>query len=309
VGTETVARDMTLLADATGTGILEMLAHPFIRHALLAGTAIAAASGLVGYFVVLRSQVFSGDTLSHVAFTGALAALAFGVDARLGLFAATIVVGLALGLLGERGRADDVVIGTLFTWVLGLGVLFLSIFTTSASAGNGTAGVNVLFGSIFGLSSGAAQFAAVIGVAVCVGMLTMARPLFFASIDEAVAVARGVPVRVLGIAFLLLVGVCAAEATQAVGALLLLGLIAAPAGAAQRLTDRPYLAFWLSGALAVASLWAGVTISYLIADVPASFAIMAVATGVYLAAFVLGTLNRRQRARPATAGAVSAGEG
>jgi zinc/manganese transport system permease protein len=123
------------LADATGTGVLQMLAHPFIRHALLAGTAIAAASGLVGYFVVLRSQVFSGDTLSHVAFTGALAALAFGVDARLGLFVATIAVGLGIGVLGERGHADDVVIGTVFTWILGLGVLFLSIFTTSASAG------------------------------------------------------------------------------------------------------------------------------------------------------------------------------
>jgi zinc/manganese transport system permease protein len=285
---------MTFLADATGTGILEMLAHPFIRHALLAGTAIAAASGLVGYFVVLRSQVFSGDTLSHVAFTGALAALAFGVDVRLGLFAATIVVGLALGLLGERGRAEDVVIGTVFTWILGLGVLFLSIFTTSASAGNGTAGVNVLFGSILGLSSGQAQFAALIGLAVCLGVVAMARPLLFASIDEAVALARGMPVRMLGIIFLLLVGVCAAEATQAVGALLLLGLIAAPAGAAQRLTDRPYLAFWLSGALAVSSLWVGVTMSYLVADVPPSFAIMAVATSMYLVAFLLGALRRRR---------------
>jgi zinc/manganese transport system permease protein len=294
---------MRLLADATGTGILEMLAHPFIRHALLAGTAIAAASGLVGYFVVLRSQVFSGDALSHVAFTGALAALAFGVDARLGLFAATVAVALALGLLGERGRADDVVIGAVFTWILGLGVLFLSIFTTSASAGNGTAGVNVLFGSILGLSSGRAQLAAVIGVAVCGGVVAIARPLLFASIDEAVAVARGLPVRALGIAFLLLLGVCAAEATQAVGALLLLGLIAAPAGAAQRLTDRPYLAFWLSGVLAVSSLWAGVTISYLLADVPPSFAIMAVATGIYLSAFVLGALRRRWRTKAATAGA------
>jgi zinc/manganese transport system permease protein len=287
---------MTLLADATGTGVLELLSHPFIRHALLAGTAIAAASGLVGYFVVLRSQVFSGDTLSHVAFTGALAALAFGVDARLGLFAATITVGLAIGVLGERGHADDVVIGTVFTWILGLGVLFLSIFTTSASAGNGAAGVNVLFGSILGLSSGQALFAAAIGVAVCVGVVAMARPLLFASIDDAVAAARGVPVRILGVAFLGLVGVCAAEATQAVGALLLLGLIAAPAGAAQRLTDRPYLAFWLSGALAVTSLWAGVTISYLIADVPPSFAIMAVATSMYLIAFSLGALRRRHGA-------------
>ncbi len=291
---------MTFLADATGTGLLQMLAHPFIRHALLAGTAIAAASGLVGYFVVLRSQVFSGDMLSHVAFTGALAALAFGADARIGLFVATIAVGLAIGLLGERGHADDVVIGTVFTWILGLGVLFLSIFSTSASAGNGAAGVNVLFGSILGLSSSRALVAAAIAGAVCVGVVAIARPLLFASIDAAVASARGVPVRALGIVFLGLVGVCAAEATQAVGALLLLGLIAAPAGAAQRLTDRPYRAFWLSGALAVASLWAGVTISYLVADVPPSFAIMAVATAIYVVAFVLGALRRRRLTAPAS---------
>ena len=80
---------------------------PFLLHAVLAGTTIAAAAGLVGYFVVLRAQVFTGDALSHVAFTGALAALALGIDERLGLFAATIGVGVALGALGGRGRADE----------------------------------------------------------------------------------------------------------------------------------------------------------------------------------------------------------
>ena len=139
-------------------------------------------------------------------------------------------------------------------------MLFLSIFTTHDSTGNGTAGVNVLFGSIFGLSADQAAVAAWIGLGVCVAIIVaIARPLLFASIDEAVAAARGVPVRVLGVVFLGLVGVSAAEATQAVGALLLLGLLAAPAGAAQRLTHRPYLAFWLSGALAIISVWVGIT--------------------------------------------------
>src|SRR5881392_2050252 len=98
-----------------------MMHHAFFVHALLAGTGIAAAAGLAGYFLVLRAQVFSGDALSHVAFTGALAALAFGFDARLGLFIATVGVGLGLGLLGHRGRPDDVVIGSVFTWILGIG--------------------------------------------------------------------------------------------------------------------------------------------------------------------------------------------
>jgi zinc/manganese transport system permease protein len=282
---------MTILA-ATGNGVGDLFAHPFIRHALLAGTGIAAASGLVGYFVVLRGQVFSGDLLSHVAFTGALAALAYGVDARVGLFIATVAVGLGLGLLGERGHAGDVVIGSVFTWVLGLGVLFVSIYTTSTAAGDSTASVHVLFGSIFGLSAGRAAVAAVMGAAVCAGVVAIARPLLFATLDESVALARGVPVRLLGVGFLGLVGVCAGEATQAVGALLLLGLLAAPAGAAQRLTDRPWVAFWCSGALSVLAVWVGVFVSYLAPDIPPSFSIMSTAAGCFAAAMVIGARRR-----------------
>ena len=74
------------------TGLGGMLSHPFMQHAFLAGTAIALLSGLVGFFVVLRGQVFAGDALSHVAYAGALAALAAGVDLRFGLFAATVAV-------------------------------------------------------------------------------------------------------------------------------------------------------------------------------------------------------------------------
>ena len=124
-------------------------------------------------------------------------------------------------------------------------------------------------------------------------IIAVARPLLFTSIDQAVATARGVPVRVLSVAFLGLVGICAAEATQAIGALLLLGLLAAPAGAAQRLTHRPYLAFWLSGTLAIISVWIGITISYLVANVPPSFAIMATATTIYLGAFIVSAIRRR----------------
>ena len=134
-----------------------MFAHPFMRNAFLAGTAIAAASGLVGYFVVLRSQVFSADALSHVAFTGALAALAIGIDVRVGLFAATtVLVAVAIGLLGNRGRADDVVIGTVFAGSSASACCSSASTRRSGSAANGAANINVLFGSIFGLGSGQA---------------------------------------------------------------------------------------------------------------------------------------------------------
>jgi zinc/manganese transport system permease protein len=267
-----------------------------MQNALVAGTCIAAASGLVGYFLVLRSQVFTADALSHVAFTGALAALAFGVDLRLGLFVATVGVGLFMGTLEPRGRADDVVVGSVFAWVLGLGALFLTIYTTSRSTGNGTAGVNVLFGSIFGLSRSQAWTAAAVAVGIVVVMCIVARPLLFSSIDVDVAAARGVPVRLIGFIFLGVVGACAAEATQAVGALLLLGLLAAPAGAAHRLTGRPVVAMVLASALAVGEMWAGLALSYWAPSIPPSFAILAVATALFLGVLIVTQVRGREKA-------------
>ena len=272
-----------------------VLAHPFLESAYGAGTAIAVASGLVGYVVVLRGQVFAGDALSHVAFTGALAALAFGVDLRLGLYGGCIGFALLLAVLGRRAGADDTVVGSVFAWVLGLGSLFLSLYTTTSSGtggGGGTAGVNVLFGSILGLSGAEARTDALVAAGVAVGLVALARPLVFASLDPGVARSRGVPVRALSTAFLVLLGVTAGVATQAVGALLLLGLLAAPAGAAQRLTARPFRALWLSAGIAVASMWAGLTVAYLVPEVPPSFGILGVATAVYLATFLVTARGR-----------------
>jgi zinc/manganese transport system permease protein len=266
------------------TGLAAIIGQPFLRYAFLAGAAIAAASGLTGYFVVLRSQVFTGDALSHVAFTGALAALAAGADLLIGLYGACVIVALAMAFLGRRGVADDAVIGSVFAWILGLGALFLSIYTTSPTGANGTSGVNVLFGTIFGLSATQAVIDSAVAAGVSVVMVVIARPLLFASIDEAVASARRVPVRVLGAVFLGLVGVTAAAATQAVGALLLLGLLAAPAGAAQRLTARPFRGLWLSAGIAIGSVWAGLLIAYAAPRIPPSFGILAVATSTYLIA-------------------------
>jgi zinc/manganese transport system permease protein len=262
----------------------DVFAQEFMRNALLAGTFIGAACGLVGWFLVLRAQVFASDALGHVAFTGALAAAAFGIDIRIGLFAATIVAGIGMGGLGERARADDVTIGTVFAWILGLGVLFLAIFTTSGSASNGTAAVRVLFGSIFGLSHTDALVAAGVSLAAILAMLVIARPLLFASLDPEVAVARAVPVRLLGLLFLAILGVVAAEATQAVGALLLLGLVAAPAAAAHRLGRTPYEGMALSVALAVGCVWGGLGLSYVVTQLPPSTAIISAATGLYVVA-------------------------
>jgi zinc/manganese transport system permease protein len=191
-----------------------------------------------------------------------------------------------MGLLGERARPDDVEIGSVFAWVLGLGALFLSIFISGSSGSDGTAAVRVLFGSILGLSAADARLAAVIAILASGALLAIARPLLFASIDPEVARSLGLRVRALGIIFFVLLAVVAAEATQAVGALLLLGLLAAPGGAARLLTDRPWRGLALSAAIAVASMWIGLALSYRIPSLPASSAVIGVATAALLAATV-----------------------
>lgn len=129
-----------------------------------------------------------------------------------------------------------------------------------------------------------AALTAAIAAVVCAATLTIARPLLFASLDETVAAARGLPVRLLGYGFLTLVGLTTAESTQVVGALLILGLLAAPAGAASRLTTYPLAGLGLSALIAVGSVWAGLTTSYYLPKVPPSFAILTVATFIYLTA-------------------------
>jgi len=258
-----------------------MFSHEFIRNAYLAGTFVALACGTIGWLVVLRAQVFAGDALSHAAFVGAIGAAVLGLDVRVGLFALTIIVALGMAALGRRGQADDTVIGIVFAWILGIGVLLITLLATGPHAGNGVAATNTLFGSIFDLGSGQALVAALIGLAVSLAVVVAFRPLVLSTLDSELAVLRGVRVRVLGAGFLVALAIVTAESTQAVGALLLLGLIAAPAGAAHRLTGRPYAGLALSAAIAVAAVWGGIALSYAIPSLPPSSAIIALAAGAY----------------------------
>jgi len=256
--------------------VSHILAYDFMRNAALAGTGIALAAGLAGYFVVLRNQVFTSDALGHVAFTSGLGALVGGVQLLAGVFGGTIAVGL-----GGRARGRDVAVGTVFAWVLGCGVLFLSLYSRGRSAAGGTAGVSLLFGSILGLRPAQAVTAAAAGVVISALLLLIARPLLFLSVDPDVAAARGVPATALSFGFLVLLGATVAEAVQAVGALLILGLLVMPAATAQRLTARPYLGLALSGVLAVLFVWAGLVLAFYL-PYPASFLITTLAFAIYL---------------------------
>jgi zinc/manganese transport system permease protein len=272
-----------------------MFAYEFVRNAYLAGTFIALACGTIGWFVVMRGQVFAGDALSHVAFVGAIGAAALGVDERLGLFVLTLAVAGAIGLLGPRAQTDDAAIGTAFAWILGIGVLLLAILATSSQGASGVTTADTLFGSLYSLSAGGSVLAAAIGLSVTLVVLGGARPLLLSTLDAELATLRGIPVRLLGLGFLAALAVVTAESTQAVGALLLLGLIAAPAAAAAAMTARPLLGVALSGAIAVAATWGGLALSYAITGLPPSSAIIGLAAGAYAVSAGAHRARRRRR--------------
>jgi zinc/manganese transport system permease protein len=269
-----------------------MFAHDFVRNAYLAGTFIALACGTVGWLVVLRAQVFAGDALSHVAFVGAIGAAVLGFDERVGLFVLTLAVAAGMAALGRRGDADDTVIGIVFAWILGVGILLITLLATSAQGGQGIALTNTLFGSIYALSAGASRLAALIALIVAASVAVAFRPLLLSTLDSELATIRGVRVRMLGTGLLLALAIVTAESTQAVGALLLLGLIAGPAGAAHRLTSRPYRGLALSGAIAVGAVWGGLALSYAIGSLPPSTAIIGLAASAYGLATVVATWAR-----------------
>jgi len=270
---------------------MSMLGLEFMRNAFMAGGCIALAAGLVGYFVVLRNQVFTADALGHVAFTGGLGGVLAGLNLLAGVFGSCIAVALAIGALGGRGRGRDIAIGTVFAWVLGVGALFLSLYTTARSAASGTLGVSVLFGSILGLQPAQVVVGSLTGIATAVVLLLIARPLLFLSVDPEVAVARGVPSRALSALFFVLVAVTVAESVQAVGALLIFGLMVTPAAVAQNLSTRPWVGMALSAGIAVAVVWLGLVVAFYIA-LPASFLITGLAFVLYLASHLA---RRRSR--------------
>ena len=180
----------------------------------------------------------------------------------------------------------------MFAWVLGLGTLLLAIATTRGV--DSTQGVAVLFGSILTISTASVISTVVLGAVALVAIAILGRPLVFSSIDRAVAEARGIPVLLISGIFAIVVALATAMAVQAVGALLFVGLIAAPAGAADRLTGNPYRAVVWSMGLATASVWGGLIITGFVPTIPAASAIIGVAAVVFC---VTALIENRRRHR------------
>src|SRR3984957_7820493 len=257
-----------------------MLSYGFVIDALAAGSIVAVVAGIVGFFLVMRGQTFAGHALSHVGFAGATGAVLIGATPFWGLIALTLAAGLAMGLLGERVSGRDVAIGMVLSLALGFGLLFLHFYTSFASQATA-----VLFGNVLAAGKDTLWTLAALGAACLAGLAAISRPLIFASLQPEIAEAKGVSPRLIAVLFLAIVALAVAESAQIVGVLLVFTLMVGPAAAAQRLTSGIWSGVALSGVLALADAWGGLTLAFY-TDWPTSFWITALSGVVYFAALM-----------------------
>ena len=270
---------------------LDVLRSGFMQNALAGGTLVALASGVLGYFVVIRRDAFATHALAHIGFPGATGAVLVGAPVTLGLAVFCVAGALVIGAIGKRVDRREVATGTTLSFATALGVLFSSMATKSS-----TTVTSVLFGNLLAISSGQLVTYLIVTVALLAAIAVIARPLLFASVTPDVAEARGVPVRGLGVAFLVLLALVVTMAVQVVGTLLLFALVVTPAATALTLTARPVAVVTLSTVVALVSVWFGLTLSAMF-NLPPSFPIVGIAVAGWLIALATTRRSRRVPAR------------
>jgi len=270
--------------------MLTMFEYDFMRNAFAAATIVALLAGVVGYFLVLRSQTFAGHALAHVGFTGATGAVLVGISPLWGLVLMTLAAGIGMGFMGEKLAERDVAVGLVLAFALALGLLFLHFFTAYA-----TQATTLLFGNVLSVDVGTVWTLLVIAAATLAVLAVISRPLLFASLQPELAEAKGVSLRLYGILFLALVALTTAECVQIVGVLLVFALMVGPAAAAQRLTHSVAWGVPVAALLALGEAWFGITLAFY-TDWPASFWITALSVAVYLFSLVSPRFQSRQLA-------------
>lgn len=259
-----------------------------VQNSIWAGAVLGLLGGLVGTFVMKRDLAFAVHGISELSFAGAAFALLVGADVVLGSLAGSVVAALLLGLMGVRARDKNSTIGVLMPFGLGLGILFLSLYEGRAANKFG-----LLTGQIVSVGTVQLQVLAGAAVVVMLALVAIWRPLTFASVDPAVAAARGVPVRALALGFMLLLGVSVALSIQIVGALLVLALLITPAAAALRVTSSPRLVVLLSIVFAVTATVGGILLA-LGGRLPISPYVTTLSFVIYVVCRVIGGIRAKR---------------
>lgn len=263
----------------------ELLA--LLSNSLWAGALLGLVGGLVGTFVMMRDLAFSVHGIAELSFAGAAAALLIGSDIVTGSLLGSVLAALIIGFMGLRARDSNSFVGVLMPFGLGLGILFLSLYE-----GRSSNKFSLLTGQIVSVSPVQLTSMIVLSIVVVAGLLIVWRPLTFASTDPVVAEARGLPVRTLSIAFMVLLGVSVAMSVQIVGALLVLALLITPAAAAMNLTVAPARTVVLSVVFAELSMVGGILLA-LGGSIPISPYVTTISFAIWLLTRVIRGIRER----------------
>src|SRR5689334_24984356 len=274
-------------------GIGELLALPFVQSALIACAVLGLVAGLLAPLIVARGMSFAVHGTAELAFTGGAAALLTGIGVQVGAVVGAVVAGIVFGLLGLRQRERDSVIDVVLAFGLCLGVLMIALYPGRAANKFG-----LLTGSIVAVDSTNLAVLGTVTVVVLAVLAVVYRPLLFASTDPDVAVAPGVPVRLLSPLFAVLIALTTALAVPIVGAIIVLAVTVIPGAAAARVTASPLLATALAVAFAELALVGGTVLS-LAPGLPVSGYVATIAFLCYVGARLVGRLRGRVRAATA----------
>ncbi len=236
----------------------EPIGRTFMQHALLAIILVGAICGVTGCFVILRGLAFLGDALAHAVFPGVVIAYLIGINVLVGALAASVVVSLGIGAVGQNRRlSNDTAIGVLFAGGFALGIVLISAqptYTRDLST--------FLFGSILGVSTTDLQLTAGVGTIVAVSLWLFRRELVAIAFDRTFAEASGVRLWPMDQFFLVILSLTIVISLQTVGNILVLALLITPAATARLLTDRLPVMLTLSALIGALSGVTGLYLSY-----------------------------------------------
>jgi zinc/manganese transport system permease protein len=262
-----------------------------VQIALVVGGFVAVIAACVGTFTVIRGQAFAGEALGDLGAAGGSASYLLGAANPLWGFAVAALVGAGLiELAGVRRRPDrDLATGIVLGAGLGLAALFLYLDTTSTS----TTGVSItiLFGSLLVLDHSMIPGVIALSVVTLALVGSCYRMLLLSSLSPDLAGARGIPVRLVGVAYLVALALAVALAAVTIGAVLSTALLIGPPATALSLVKRPGLAIVTAAAVGVFATWLGILLAYDSYDWPpvghgwpVSFLIVALVFTCYLVA-------------------------
>lgn len=260
---------------------------PLVANSIWAGALLALIGGLVGVFVMHRELSFAVHGISELSFAGAAVFLLIGFDVVFGSVFGSFLAAAIIAFLGEKARDRNSIVAVLMPFGLGIGILALALYPGRAANKFG-----LLTGQIVAVDNPKLNAMIIISIIVIAVLMVIWRPLNFASLDTEVAVARGVNTKLLGIIFIMLLGLAVAAAVQIVGALLVLALLVTPAAAALRLSSSQVMVPVLSVSFALIAMVGG-TLLALGGTLPISPYVTTISFLIYLIARLVARVRVR----------------